>query len=276
MIYGIKKGAIEEHAFGGYDIEFGVPIFGFFPKLNNKFETKFYITRYNFQKKNIGVVLRLEQPILNYIFNQRDTELILTLGSNKKDKKDWNHFIGLSMRISLNRDARNLKLSGIRKRMMDNVVRDIVTSNHQNADVITPVFYKQQEIKNIIFIGISNDNNYEGDGSFELPYTTDQLINLVESKAFIPQETDLIIPIIINGYQLNNEESKQLNCLILKYSVTKIDTNETFSLQSDAQDIVIAKCLPDFSEKVINQTSSSTLIPQIIKMLNRAQIYWIK
>ena len=259
-IFAVKKYALEEHAFGGYDLELGVPVFAIFPELNQKFETKFFATRYEFKKKNIGknsgLVLRVEQPIKIDSLCKRDSELILSFGTNKRDGGKLNNFVGLSLRMSLNRNSSNFKKSGVKKLMMNNVVRDvdIITSSFQESPQVKPVFYKKHEINNIYFVGITSDGEYEGDGSYENPFSVKQLLKLKQSNQFAPNSNSLILPILLDENILTSAELKLLNDTVNECSVTKIENNEPKVLEVEGDKINLENNFPKLidSQVIIN------------------------
>lgn len=211
QVYGIKNNSIYEHPLPGYDIEIGTPLFILSPKMNQIFDTKFYVSKYHFHKKgvakNSGVRLRIEQPVKKKIFNKRDSEMTLFFGTDKAGQRKWNNFAGLNIRISLGYKPLYSKKAKIQKRMMDAVIRDIdiVTSKNQTYPSAVPLYWNNQEIQNIYFVGDANDDKYIGDGSYEKPFSKKQLLKLKNSNKFQHKNTDLVVPVKLDK-ELNDFE----------------------------------------------------------------------
>lgn len=210
-VFGTKKGAVEEHALSGYDFEIGFPVFCFTPRLNESIGTKFYVTKFDFRKKNIaknkGLRFRLEQPVTKDFLKARESEIILSVGTTNPYRQKWNHFVGLSFRMSLMRNSSNFQKSSLKKRMTDNVVRDvdIVTSSYTTDTNFVPLFWNNKEIQNIYFVGDTDNDQYIGDGSYERPFSKKQFLALKGSNKFQQKETDLIVPIKLDK-ELNDDE----------------------------------------------------------------------
>jgi hypothetical protein len=202
-VYVINKEAVEEHLLPGYDIELGIPLFTFLPSLNERYGTKFRVKKFKFSKKGAlkfsGVQYAIEQKIKDDLFGKSGSELTLSVGGIYNNNKKWDSFVNLGMRWSLMGKSSNTKLSKLEKRMMDKTTRDIdiVTSLSKNPVKISPVYWEGKEIQNVYFVGETDDDNYNGDGSYENPFSKKQLIKLMAEKKFQKKNTDLIIPIIL-------------------------------------------------------------------------------
>ncbi len=245
-VYALKKGAIEERALSGYDVEFGLPVFALIPKLNEKFATKFFVTRYYFQKKgivkNIGTRFRLEQPIYNSYFNKRNSEINLFASTNKTNKEKWNYSGGLSLRMAIGKNSSNFTKTGLKKRMMDNIVRDvdIVTSQYLVNTEFVPIFWGNKKVNNIYFVGVTDDEDYVGDGSYEKPFTEKQFKKLKKDKDLVLREDDLIQPIMLDKtldedecYDLISEcecsfQDQQIPLTHLRAESTSFDIDQYF------------------------------------------------
>jgi len=200
-VYVTQDGGVQERSLGGYDVEIGTPLFALFPKLDEQLGTKIYLANYKFSEKgvpdNSGVRLRAEQKIKDHLFSDRQSEIILHFGSSYTNRHKWNNFVALSFRVALSKDSSPSKRSKMQQRMMDVVVRDvdIVTQKAPLEAQILPVYWQGKEIHHMYFVGEKNDENYEGDGSYENPFSRTQLKKLVDEKKFQKKDTDLIIPI---------------------------------------------------------------------------------
>lgn len=253
-IYGLKKGAVEERALPGYDIEIGFPVFGIVPHLNNKLGTKFYVARYYFHKKgiakNIGTRLRFEQPIFNDYFNQRNAEVILFGGSSKSNREKWHNFAGISLKMAIGKNSSNFIKKGFRKRMMDNIVRDvdIVTSSYQVNTTFVPVFWDKQLVQNIYFVGDTDNTDYLGDGTYNKPFTKKQFKKLKKSKELIIGDTDIVIPIKLDK-ELKVDE---YNELVKECSILNHQQKQLIHLQAESTLFHIEQYFPDLKRKKLS------------------------
>ena len=268
-IYGLKKNAQEEHALPGYDIELGVPVFGGGSWLNEKLETKFYVTRYLFKKeniaKNIGTQLRIEQPVFNNYFNPQNLELKLSIGSNFTNKKKMDNFLGLSFRMALGENSSNFSKVGLKKRMLDTIVRDvdIVTSYQQFNSVPTPVFLGDKLIENVYFVGDTNNDKYIGDGSYEKPFSKAQLLKLKKDKQFVEQSSDLILPIQLDK-ELNSKECDSL----IKECTRGCTMTELHYLKAESMEFSLEEYFPEL-EKI--KSIKNNLIETVRRDSNRVR-----
>ncbi len=199
-IYGIKKAPLTEYALRGHDLELGLPIFSFSDKLDAKIGTKFYVTKYQFAKKSVtknsGIRLRIEQPIFKEFFNDKqDSELSLVIGTNKMNHNKRDNFVGINFKMSFGSNSSNFKRTGLNRRMMDNIIRDvdIVTSTPTKEDEIVEVIYNGNKIDRIISYRSDVGDDHEGDGTKENPYSKKQLSELIENKELVLTNADLVV-----------------------------------------------------------------------------------
>ncbi len=193
-IYALIGGEIKEQALPGYDVEIGFPVFGLTPPIDNSLGTRFYVAKYNFHKKfvqnNTGIRVRLEQNLFEKILAKQNIALKLHIGKNFAYRHKDSSFIGLSIRVNLSN--KKSKRTRFQNRMMDSVVRDIdIVTAHQAEELkVHSVFFKDQEIKDIYFLGGSDE---DGEGSPDSPFSKRQWEQMLKEKKFVKKDTDLVI-----------------------------------------------------------------------------------
>ena len=262
-VYVVQKGSIVEHTLPGYDLEVGAPLFTFSPTLDEKFGTKIYMAKYKFCRKSIlqnsGIRFRVEQKIKDSLFDRKGSEITLHFGSSFTNQEKWDSFVGLSVKWALSKGYSNPKMSKMQKRMMDTVIRDvdIITKTSKAAPKILPVYWEGQEIRNIYFVGEKDDEQYQGDGSYELPFSKKQLTKLMSEKKFQKKSTDLILPIMfeesITEFQYIDLLNQCSAVDIRQYDTINLETADKslFSIEQNPQHF------PEFENRKVNDMSSS-------------------
>ncbi|MGC0372295.1 MAG: hypothetical protein DGJ47_001006 [Rickettsiaceae bacterium] len=228
-VFGAKDNSNEEHTLPGYDMEVGVPLFSFLPSVDNILDTKFYVAKYRFHRKNIatndGIRLKVEQKLLKNLFGDPYSHLTLVAGADKEKGKSWDKFIGLDLRIALNtvKNKGKYSKSKMHMRMMSPIVRDVdIKTSTPDSPVIVerfPIFLDDQKIEQIYFVGVSNQADYIGDGTKNKPFSQNQLsqIRAASREAntiLIPVEFDLNVG--SNQYEKFLDEATQLGIQVRK------------------------------------------------------------
>jgi hypothetical protein len=215
-IYAISGGHKYEYPLKGYDIEIGGPVFGFSEELNSKFATKLFAAKYDFRNKNtrsiIGTRFRLEQPLGSMKLG-KNSGLYFTLNAETQYDKvtKRQNTIGLSAKLVFDDKKSTKKSIGLKSRMMDKVIRDvdIVTSKASAAPVISKFNHHGKEISHIYYVGAAN-NNYQGDGTKEAPFSLEQLQSVNISDAMIVVTT---IDPTQGGQAISEAECRELTSL---------------------------------------------------------------
>ena len=120
-----------EAAMKGYDIEVGVPVFGFSDDLNEKFGTKIFAARYNFSSKNIKAIIgnrfRLEQTLGETWLGDDSYKFYIGAETQYDKARKRQNFVNLGLKITFNdkKNSRKSKKTGLQHRMMDTVIRDV-------------------------------------------------------------------------------------------------------------------------------------------------------
>lgn len=169
-IYALSEGKFQEHTLPGYDIEVGIPFFGLFPKMDDKFGTKIYAAKYDFTRKNVarnsGLRFRLEQKLFEDKLSNSSFKLTMHVGTHYTNSKKWDNFVGLSIRVPLSKDQpRRTKMQ---ERMMDTVVRDVdIRTEKRISQPREPLHLKGKQIDHVYFVA---EGSCGGDGSSGNPY----------------------------------------------------------------------------------------------------------
>lgn len=208
-VFALKKKNNEEHALPGYDVEIGMPLFGIFPDLHKKLDTKLLIAKYRFHKNNVdtndGVRLRLEQKLFRNLFDDSYSSLTLSTGLAKTQSKKTDLFVGLNFRMALfkTKNKKGYESSKLKIRMMNPIIRDIdiVTKfpnelkfEKQRLAIGSNKFKKQ--IGNMYFVGDEKKDAYLGDGTIEAPLSKKQLTEKMANNEIT--DKDVIIALMSN------------------------------------------------------------------------------
>jgi len=223
-VYALSDGKFQEHTLPGYDIEVGMPLFALAHQIDKKFGTKIYLAKYDFRRKkvarNSGIRVRLEQKILE---NKLNNKVILTLhlGTQYTNQKKWDNFLSLNIRVPLS--TVKTSRTKMQDRMIDTVVRDVdLRTEKRISTVKEPLYLHGKKVHNIYFV---SDDIGIGDGSYEKPFSTKQLLRLAENG-----KTDFII-IPIGAFTQDS-----YNSLLNQGSVVEAKENEPIILCTSSGD----------------------------------------
>lgn len=254
-IYAVSEGKFLEHTLPGYDMEVGTPLFGFFPKMDNKFGTKVYVTKYNFARKgvakNSGLRLRLEQKLFEDRFKDSHFSITLHLGTHYTNRKKWDNFVGLSLRVPLSQDRPNR--TKIQERMMDTVVRDVdIRTEKRISQPREPLHLKGKPIDNVYFVA---DGGCNGDGSSSSPYCVAEYQEKLKDK----KPGFMVVPIgnfTEAGYNTVMKHPDAVDHITHDVALATGDLNSVFSVKDHFPELKLVKS----SDNPINTYSAVTAI----------------
>lgn len=248
-VYVTQENAIKEAALPGFDFEIGTPLFLMLHRLDEQFGTRVYLAKYKFNRKNVssnsGTRLRLEQKINWNLFDKKDSEITVNIGTSWERRKH-NNFFGLGIKLALDKNYQKSSLTKLQRRMMDTVIRDIdIVMQRSTPQVGTlPLYWRGKEVRNLYFVG---EKPQEGDGSYESPFSTIQLRNLLSGKRFEPTEYDMILPITIEDPFLTTDiTDAEYQGIIKSCKAVGIKNNEPIELQTPDKTTFNIDNLPEY------------------------------
>lgn len=243
-IYAVSEGKFQEHTLPGYDVEAGTPLFGLFPKIDDKLGTKIYVAKYDFTRKgvakNSGLRFRLEQKLFEDRLENSPFSLTLHLGTHYTTKKKWDNFVGLSLRVPLSTERSSR--TKMQERMMDTIVRDVdIRTERHISQPSEPLFLDGKKIQHVYFVAEKPPGGgCGGDGSSGNPYCLTEYVEKIKGK----DANFIIAPIgsfTEKGYKEVMKHPAAIDNITHDVVLATRDRDAAFSIKDHFPELVLVK-----------------------------------